>query len=408
MSAILTSSITAAGASIGTNSVILDARDLVLAGDTLPVAQKRRMSVAEADAFGIELQNLRRARAVMYARKARQKGGPVDALFSVLYQASTYRSRTQFGDPSSMAKLSETLRLHVESGRVLHLALPLGGSKVANPAKVGSRFLPDASEWMALSLLAAMADALSQIHDPGAVIVLIPDALLHSDDLGMPTLEVLAHAHRIQLDLSLLGLADRVVVADTPAYLPENWIEEVDRLARTARARAGSDTPFAAAVNEQVRSLRFSLNQRVFAWPLEHAVLVNAALAGHSGGAPDDARLDAADLQRVAERIVYHYIGVNHALRTLDIPGRVVEALGGSRDHIRLTVHAKPGEPRPILADDGSRARPGLIPMHSVPLRYQDNDRPRLATLFELEALMSGHTEVLDHDGRFLYFEPSR
>ena len=115
-------------------------------------------------------------------------------------------------------------------------------------------------------------------------------------------------------------------------------------------------------------------------------------------------RTDAEDLRRQVERATFHYIGVNHALRSLEVPQRIARQMFGVEATLRLTVHAKPGEPRPMLTPSNRLARPGLLPMHSVGVMARDGQDTRLGSVFELEALMAGHRARMAGE-RFVAFE---
>jgi hypothetical protein len=72
----------------------------------------------------------------------------------------------------------------------------------------------------------------------------------------------------------------------------------------------------------------------------------------------------------------------------------------GSPAHVRLTVHAKPGEPRPALAQSNEAARPFLLPMHSLPLRFLNKKG-------QAQAVVNAWRPVVNQDRSLLYYEPT-
>ncbi|MBI4881457.1 MAG: L-tyrosine/L-tryptophan isonitrile synthase family protein [Planctomycetes bacterium] len=403
MSTRLTSGATVQGAAIARSPALREAKALLLAGHDLPRATERMLADRERSAIIDEIAAIRRAAADRLARRAALAGGKVAGILRILKASATFRSRTRFDDAAAMEGATTVVERLVREGRPIVLALPLGGGKAPNPVKTGWRFLPDASEWVAWSLLAAMADAVSEVHPPGASVLVIPDAPLHTADLAFAAAEASAHQRQAALDLAALQLQERVRIAEVLAELPDRWPDEVRLRAEEARRRLRVDPGFAAAAGEQVQSLLFTVNLRSGAPSLEEAVLLSAVLAGDVIGV-DEAIMDrASHVREWVEGTAPHYVGVNHALRSLDLPGLLTQRATGSPLHVRLTAHAKPGEPQPLLVPAGSWARPGLLPLHSVALRYLGRGRFRHASAFELEALMAGATAVVARDGRFLY-----
>src|SRR5205823_90780 len=121
------------------------------------------------------------------------------------------------------------LRPMITDEKPILLPILMGGGKVGNPVKVGSNYLPDLGELCALSNLGAIAQAIRHVYPPGARIIAIPDASLHTADLGMPLEETLAHAIVLKRDLRVMGLTD-VVIPDVIPYMDSQWVECVQRL----------------------------------------------------------------------------------------------------------------------------------------------------------------------------------
>jgi hypothetical protein len=205
-----------------------------------------------------------------------------------------------------------------------------------------------------------------------------------------------------------LALDDFVVVADTLQHIPLAWHEEVRRIAAEARARLMSgDEVFAARFRDQVESLQYTINTRDYSWDLTEQILITAAQAGNAQDIPAHLVKAAQDVVTRTTLVTPHYIGVNGALRTLELPGIIVRALTGEVEYVRLSVHAKPGEPRPRLAQSNRAARAALLPMHSLPVRYRnDQGLFRYAGVFHVEALANSWTAVLDPiTGGLVYYD---
>ena len=404
----LHSAATIAGASIVKSSPLSLAVESVLAGGTLPTIAHRMASQFELARTTQEIVQHGAQFAADLTKRGRRPN-PVDSILRVLHLASTHRSKTRFDDPTSMANLRDAITDAVALGRSVALALPLGGSKVANPMKTGNAFLPDVGEWVAWMRLAAMARAITNLTGVPARVLIVPDAPLHTADLGMPATEAAAHLRQAGLDLETLGIDDIVSIADTAASLPREWSGEVAMRAAAAAERARREPEFRADVAAQVQALLFATNLRLYPWPAERHLLVTRALVD-ANHLPADVVADANAVRAEVERKVFHYIGVNHALRTLTIPERLVRAtFGDDYTMLRLTVHAKPGEPQPLLVPSNKRARPGLLPMHGIGLRFtNERGQTRFATAFALEAAMAAMVAVDEQSGRTLWVEPGR
>lgn len=404
----LHSAVNQEGAAIGAAKATSDATQLVLAGVSLPQPPTTVISTADRAALIDQLQHLRDDTAARYRRVvARTKGGRIERVMAVIRDASIRRSRTGFDDPVVMEKLRGQIAAALNDARALRFALPLGGGKAPNSLKTGDYYLPDLGEWVAAALMAAMAEVASEAAEVTGSLVIIPDAGLHTADIGMSAAEYRAHLAVLRDDLAWMGIADRIAAVDTLDHLPVSWADDVRRLASEAITRAATDTAAAEKISDQVASLRYSLNTRVLGWTDARAVLANRALVGDALDMPREAQRDAAEIEARTRAVVGHYIGVNHALRIHDVPARIMRDLYGHPEYVRLTVHAKAGEPRPGLVPSSSLSRPGLLPMHSVGVWGEKDGEPRLATFFDIEARMAGASRVVDSTGRFLFYRLS-
>ncbi len=391
----LTSAAAPAGAALANSPALPRAVSLVQSGASLPAPASRLATPQQLEAA---FASIRADGDALTAELSRRSHLPnrSDAALRVLQRGATYAGKTRFDDASAMAALHQRLDAAIAAGQPLTLALPLGGGKVGNTLKTGSSHLPDAAEWVAWTRLGAIARAITSVSGVPTRVLVLPDAPLHTPDLGMSAVETERHRRQADLDLGRLGLADVVTFADTVALLPANWSDEVAARGQAAWQRANADAGYARDVAAQVDSLVWATNVRVLAWSLERQVLVAAALAGRAD-LPADVIADADEVRRDVARKVWHYVGVNHALRSLAIPEHAVAALHGDVAMVRLTVHAKPGEPQPLLVGPSRRARPGLLPMHGVAIAFSnERGESRRAVGFALEAALAGEGRVVD------------
>jgi pyoverdine/dityrosine biosynthesis protein Dit1 len=401
------SAVTAAGSSIGTNDDVRQAKQLVLAGHTLDREPVRVASEEELTSIVNELRVVREQHAEGYVRKARKRASVEDSILTILRESAVSVKRSGFGNETLEAQMKATIQNVVRRNQPLALPLLMGGAKAPNAIKVGSNYLPDLAEWTAWSTLEAIGLAIREIYMPGAKIVVVPDAALHTADIGMPIEETLAHAIAAQQDRIKLGI-EHVIVPDVMRYLTSEWVDGVQPLVTEARRRAESNPLFADDLRSQSLSLVYSLNTRVLGRSFAELVPVYAAVAGHIEGLGEDITQESERLQRRSESIAFHYVAVNWAIRQMRLVERVIQDIFGYSEHLRMSVHAKPGEPRPALFAT-SKHFPwlgGLLPMHSVGVRLQAGDKVRYGAAFELTARLRHWTPIVAADtGRFLWFE---
>ena len=399
----LTSAVTMAGASIATTPALRLAGTKVLAGGALPLNQRR---IARPDEIASVLAQIGAHGEELEAELRRRSGPPLERAMLNIKSISTFAAKTQFNNEQAMSRLSHSIAKALETQQPIRFVLPLGGTKVPNALKTGEAFLPDVGELIGVTRLASLARVISATTGVDARVIILPDAPLHAADLGIPTVEVQKHIEVARNDIRRLGIADWVEIVNTADVLPDQFPEEVVRRTKAAQERVRSDAGFALDVASQVGSLLFSINTRQYGWSLEHQVLVTLALAGDTW-LPSEVRSDATAIRREVEGKVLTYVGVNHAIRSAAVPEHVVRTLHGDSAMVRLTVHAKPGEPQPQLVQDSLLARPGLLPMHSVGVRFSTEEGDwRIATAFALETMLETQTAVLESQGgRILWYQ---
>ncbi len=402
----LTSAVSQGGASLGSSQALSQALVRVRQGQSLDLAPARIMSLSEHAQLARGIGSFFEEHRARLVRSAVKHPDPAKALLQVLRKASLSSQLTGYDSPEQIRPLLNSLRGFVNTRKPLPVALPLGGGKVGSPLKTGSSFLPDMGEWIQAARLAALAAALEELHPPGAFVVLVPDAPLHTADMGFSMVDVQEHLRQFREDIRGLGFDRWVRLEPQERWLPPHWSSEVERLTREARERMEHDQTFRKVASAQTQSLQFTLNQSVLGLTYEEHALTMGTFLGLLEDVPTHIAALARQHHERTKAITAHYIGVNHALRTLDITGRASELHTSSRDHLRATVHAKPSEPRPALHQPGPQARPGLLPMHSVTQRYLSKGKSRFASVFDLEARLAGLRPVLDPTGtRPLFLE---
>ena len=396
------------GAAIRTIRALVDERNNILDGRPSKNVPPRLAGAGELAALDASIKAEFEETMADYLRGYKNGMSPADAVLAIVRRGSVRPKVTGFDVDSAIEPLRQVIADKVRAGAPIPLFLPVGGDKAPAPLKTAHHYLPDTTEDILVAKLAAMSAAISSIHAPGAKVLVMPDAPLHSADLGFSFDRYGAHLRAIRSRIQALGLEKWVNFVDTTRYLPTGWHEEVFAHAATARARFSSgDELFRKSFEDQVASLVYSLNTRAYSWDFSTQVLVNSAIAGHTDGLDAHILESARHLLERTRLVTPHYIGVNAAIRSMGLaPAITLEELGSSA-HVRLTVHAKPGEPRPALAQANEASRPFLLPMHSLPLRFLNKKGlARYASVFELEAVVNSWRPVLRQDRSLVYYEP--
>jgi hypothetical protein len=400
------SQVNQAGASLGGTEELREARRLVLSGATIPTPAVRVLDGNEFVDLQRQIREVAERRASALIKVSAPHGTVEERLFRVLRGASLSLTRTAFDDSTAMRAVRLEIARATSEQRPLVLAMPLGGAKAPNALKTDNVILPDAGEWAAAALLAAMVRAMRWFHSPGAHLLLVPDAGLHSDDLRFPYSDTALHVAQLRDDLARLGFGDEVLVADTTAALSPRWREVIEAGARAAIARLRTSVDYREDFTSQVRSLVSSMNTRLQMWSAEHTVLVYSAVAGLVDGLDADIRAHAAELYAAAERATPFYVATNKAIRDLRLIDSAVLREFGRPQHVRLTVHVKPGEPRPaLLLPSHLGGSVEHLPMHGVGVIGAGHaGRLVVRVAFALGAQMRGHEMLTDSKGRFLAY----
>jgi len=112
-----------------------------------------------------------------------------------LLSSSRYRkgSLEQMEFPRCRSHLLATLRRCTRAGAPVQLTLMAFPFKVPNPAKVGSRTLPDLAELTAIRWCQALGARIAEIYSPGLRLEIIHDGALIAEVFGVALAEVRAY-----------------------------------------------------------------------------------------------------------------------------------------------------------------------------------------------------------------------
>lgn len=394
-----------AGGSIGSNEDVQTAVRMILDGKALARQAPRAVDDQLAARLREDLRAVAETARREYLKAAARAAELPDKLLAVIKKASISVDRSGFNDPAVYGQMREEVAAMVSAGQPLVMGLLFGGGKMANPLKSGGVALPDLAEWHALTLLSALPRAVADLHPPGAHVIASPDALLHAADLGLLVHGAQRHWRQLQTDLWWLGIADVVHVPDVLEFLPDEWDAMVARNAQEANERWRRDHGFALEVLQQAQSLQYSLNSEVLGLGYERLTLGYGAIPGPLPGMPAAADRLAADFIRRAHAVVPHYIGVNWAIRQAGLIGRMAEGLFDSPSHLRLSGHAKPGNPRPALFRK-NRLVPSLelFPMHALGVWQDAQGQSKFGLAFDLSARVRGWRPLIWR-GRMIGYE---
>jgi hypothetical protein len=395
------------GAGLADSTDLAQFAQAILNNDPVPFVQPLRLSLAEVEARAQEIRDLRDRRRLHLLKGAKASSVP-ERVLGLLRRASLSPKASGFDNPQAAAQMLEQVALAGRHGLALVFLIPMGGAKAPVAVKTGRNVGPDYAEMIAAAMLDALAMAIAAIHKPGASIVIVPDAGLHTGDLGFPVEATRQHLadYMVAID-SWLGASERVVIADPLPHLPPTWVEAVRRLAAKTAIQLRSDPghPLAALAG----SLAYSINTVAYHQPFERDVLVYAAAAGHKlPGLDPQIVSDGLELNRRARMLLPHYVAVNQAIREERLLERIATAARPDAAYVRMTVHAKPGEPRPQLIEVGRFApKPGVLPMHSLGVRGTDDvGRIHFGVTWEVTARGNRWRPVYGPGGAFMYYEP--
>lgn len=401
----LSSAVVAAGGSIGSNEDVQTAVRLILDGHALERKTPRPVDDTLAARLRGDLLRVADIARRDYLKAAARAGELPDKILAILKKASISVDRSGFNDPEVYAQMRGQVAAMVQTRQPVVMGLLFGGGKMANPLKSGGVALPDLAEWHALTLLSALPRAVAELYPPGAHVIASPDAVLHSADLGLLVHGAQRHWRQLQADLKWLGIADVVQVPDVLQFLPDEWDGLVTANAREAQQRRQRDPEFALDALAQSQSLQYSINSQVLGLSYEELTLGYGAIPGPLPGMPAAADRLAVDLIKRAYAITPHYIGVNWAIRQAELIKRMAAGLFDAPLHLRLSVHAKPGNPRPALFKK-NRVVPSLelFPMHALGVWQDADGESKFGLAFDLSGRVRGWTPLEWH-GRMIGYE---
>ncbi|QDV53507.1 Pyoverdine/dityrosine biosynthesis protein [Gimesia fumaroli] len=339
-----------------------------------------------------------------YERVIKTSQDQAEAVFNILKKACMSVKLTGIGNPEAESQIYEKIKSLTKKQVPLIMALPMGGGKVAVELKTGNGYLPDTAEWEAWNHLAAIAEAISTFYRPGAKIVVVGDAMLHTADLGMNATEAAQHLNTAQQDLKMLNIADFIKLPDPLKSLPDNWSKTIADQRRKIIQKTHNDAAFTNQQREQTESLVYSLNTRVYELKRSDYIRMFAALKGSVKGISAEHRLLAANHYQRSEQVTANYTAVNYAIRATGLISRVVKDTTGAEDSLRLSVHAKPLEFRPLLFESGRLVRnAGLLPMHGTGVVGEYKGKLHFGIDFDIALRIRGFAKVY-YDGRPLFY----
>jgi hypothetical protein len=400
------SEVTRPAAALGKAVELQAARKRVLAGGQLPTVSIRFASSNEVQVYFDELQAAVRPFEESLRKAAARQKDPTARLKAIIKKASIQTSQTRFEDPQAMTSFDTRLAQVVRRGEPIVLALPEGGGKVPVPLKTGNfGRQPDFAEFLGMKMRAALVRVLREFHPGGAHLIVVPDTCLHQQDMGFSLEQTGQHVRRLWSDLPRLGIDDEVIVVDTLTYLPPEWEATIEAGRLEVLANIAQDEAVRDSAAAQAQSLQFIKDSGIS--QEEEAVLFYSVLAGQPEGAPTDLVAQARAFQEATAAVTPIYMAVNHhGIRGLQLLERVVQGLGFASEHyLRVSVHAKPGNPRLALSVFHAMAPVALLPMHSLGLRII-GPTPRWGLTFEVVARMRGWQAVYEEASkRFLFYE---
>lgn len=375
-------------------------------GRPLPRMGTRVATVEEIGVFDREISEmgLTRTDELVTGKKVKETNGTASKLTEILNQASMNRP-TVFPEATIRAQFEAQISAAIREGGPLVVVIPLGGGKAPVTLKTGGVEMPDDSERLMLAYLSGLAGALRAVY-PRTYLLIVPDAPLHGD-LGFHPEVVAAHLNRLRTAVSMMGIDGMVYVADTASLLPadlytltiEDGEHEVLRRARVSVSEAHK-------LVAQASSLQFIVRPPQLA--LDEAVLFYGGLAYGASDLPAELAQQVADFRDKVNRVTVRMAAVNaFGLREpIGLVRRAVEQMFGVSAFVRATVHAKPGEIRPLLRAPNELDSPGLLPMHGLAFRVTTaSGLVRWGMTFAIDARMRRWTAVYDSRGQFRHFE---
>lgn len=391
-------------ASLRHSTGLKDALSDVEEGRALPPISKRTASDEELAGIATEIVSIAKLRAkeLLSGKKVKEARGNTQRIVEILLRGSMNRPSVVPDAPARQSLESQVARA-TDAGGTLAIAIPLGGGKAPVPLKTAGVNMPDNSERLMLAHFAALVEAVRDVY-PRTSLLMVPDAPLH-EDFGFDPAIVASHVERLRRMSTTPGFDGMIHVADTAGLIPtdlygatiEDGEHEVLRRARLSVTEAGR-------LVEQARSLQFIV--RPPRMDLDDAVRFYGALV--YGTADLSLRQEVEHFRERVNRLTLRMAAVNSfGLREpIGLVRRAVEAMFGTPLFVRATVHAKPGEIRPMLRAPSALDSPGLLPMHGLAFRVTDQQgQARWGMTFAIDARMRRWTAVYNKLGEFQHFE---
>lgn len=427
-----TTAITKTAGNLFRTGTLLEAATNLMDGGKIPEIAAQSLSPCELDRMVREIVRQSNKRAERHLAKASQSSQIEERILSILLAGSFTAKLSLQPKKGDSESTPEAIRGEILS-RIgsftarqapLIFALVLGGTKARVGLKTGSTTLPDLAEWFAWARLEALAVAIGSVYGPGAKFFAIPDGPLYSPDFAAIA-DCDAHIRQSAADVKLLGLR-HITIPFSTSWIDGEWEQAVQELLPAAeRGIAGKPKETA----EHLESLYASVDSFRLGLNYEAAVLTYTAIAAKlaekrevkaedksglalkqqllslSPALPESARSAAEEIMAQARLAKPRYDAVNFAIRQTQLLERIIEHETGSREYVRLSVHAKPYELQPQFFDASHLVKtPTLLPMHSIGFSAVRGENYEIGPAFHLDARMRSWVPMGDATGRILWY----
>jgi pyoverdine/dityrosine biosynthesis protein Dit1 len=241
--------------------------------------------------------------------------------------------RSAKGDRQIAGKLREDLR----NGRPLKFILSLFPCKGCHPlrtfARTGAEI--DLGEVACVVRLVRLLASINRIYRPGARLTILSNGRRYSDVFFEQQSHVDGYRENIRKLIAFLGCQDVISLDAEESLYSETFQNEAD--AETGKAKLEIENARGAFAS-MVTNIRLNINPPIAIKASEYAVIVRKLDGNYSSQLTLRQQLVLDFIETNATSSTARYIGINKALRKLDVFER---AYG---DCIKLTVHSKPGQ----------------------------------------------------------------
>lgn len=254
-----------------------------------------------------------------------------------------------------LAKIDRAMR----AGAPIEIVLPSFAGRPHNPA-AHRRVSPDLGELYALQRLKNVSDAVRRLYSPGVLFTLILDGRAYRPFYGYSDDEAIPYGSNLEAQIDLLGARGQLRTVDMHDLMESRKrdLDAVDIEARNEVHRAWNSGQLRERA-DLVRALRQGTETTAIS-----AALIELYKSGSHRDVDIERFIADADgvVQQRAERTAFEYAVLMTKLRKVNLIG---SSFHGA---IRGTVHPKPGQYSPRLAD----SRTTISPWHGVAIQEPD------------------------------------